>query len=398
MNSRLPQLKPSVLALKGEAAYKTQSRADELEAMGRSIIRLEIGQPDFAPPPHVIEATHEALRAGKTRYTHPLGLPELRRAVAEHVSASRGVAVTPEMVGITPSVKTAIFLCMGAVLEAGDEAIYPDPGYPTYGDAIRFYGAVPKPLPFTEKNGFDLDLAALKELLGPKTKLLVINSPSNPLGSIVSRETLAKLPALFKERGASPWVLSDEIYSRLVYDGATRAPSVYSIPGMQERTFLLDGFSKIYAMTGWRLGFVIFPEKFTADMDRLFVNSFACVSTFVQYGGVSALTGPQDTVFSMVKEFEKRRNFIVDALNGIPGVKCEKPSGAFYVFPNIKKFGKPSTDIAHALLEEVGVALLPGDAFGAHGEGHLRISYANSIENLKEGVRRLGEYLRTLAI
>jgi len=246
MNNKFPKLAAGMDLIHGEEAYKVQARANELEAAGRSIIRMEIGQPDILPPEYIITSTIDALKAGKVRYTSPLGLPELRSAVAKHVSETRGVRVTPEMVGITPSTKTGIFLGMAAVLEKGDEVICPDPGYPTYEDGINFFGAVPRQLPFTEKNKFDLDSDALRAIVNEKTKLIILNSPSNPLGGIISKEALAQIPRILEERGASPWIISDEIYSRFVYDGAERAPSIYSVPGMSDRTFLLDGFSKIY--------------------------------------------------------------------------------------------------------------------------------------------------------
>ncbi|MBI4094790.1 MAG: pyridoxal phosphate-dependent aminotransferase [Candidatus Liptonbacteria bacterium] len=390
----MPKLSPNLDLLRGESAYEVLARANELEAQGRSIVHLEIGQPDFATPEHIVEAGVRALRDGKTKYNPTLGIPEFRKAITEHIGETHGIEVSPHMVAVTPSGKTGLFLIVSAVAGAGDEVIYPNPGFPTYEDVIKLSGAVPRPVRLSETNQFSFDLDALRGLISGRTKLILINSPSNPTGGVMSEEDLRAIYEVIQDKDI--WILSDEIYSRLVYDGLVRAPSIYSIPGVADRTFILDGFSKTYSMTGWRLGFFVFPKEFETRIDKLLVNAVGCTATFTQYAGLAALTGPQNDVIKMRDEFQKRRDFVVDALNAIPGIHCAKPRGAFYVFPNITETGKRSDELSRVLLEDAGVALLSGTAFGAYGEGYIRISYATSMENLKVGLERIKKAISVL--
>lgn len=369
------------------------AKTKKMEKEGNKVIHLEIGQPDFATPTHITKAGIDALENGRTRYAPTLGTTDLRRAIAEYVSRTRIIKVSPEMVAVTPSAKTSIYLAMTAILEPGDEVIYPDPSFPTYRNLIEFLGCVPKPVPLLENKNFSFDLNIFQKLISPRTKLVILNSPSNPTGGIIPKEDLKIISELVEKNDC--WVISDEIYTRLVYDGIA-CPSIYSFPGMKDRTMLLDGFSKTYSMTGWRLGYIILPEKYMGAMENLMVNSFACTATFTQDAGVQAFIGPQDAVTTMVQEFEKRRNFIVDAINKIPGVKCQKPQGAFYVFPNIKAQGMTSREVADMVLRKANVALLPGTAFGDYGEGYLRISYASSLETLQEGIEKFSSVMRNI--
>jgi aspartate/methionine/tyrosine aminotransferase len=378
--------------LEPEGAYAVLARAQALEAQGRDIIHLEIGQPDFDTYPHVVLAGIRALTTGKTRYNPPSGIKELRLALAEDAGARRGVAFTPEQVVVAPGTKPLLLLPMMALLEPGDEVITPDPGFPTYEAAIRLVGGVPVPVPPVEAAGFDLDLEAFDAALSERTRMIILNSPSNPTGGILSRETLEHVAAVVRERGC--WVLSDEIYARLVYDG--EAPSIISLPGMAERTILADGFSKTYAMTGWRLGFGVMPEALAQKMDLLLTHSVGCTATFTQYAGVEAVVGPQDAVDEVREEFRRRRDLMVMGLNEIERVSCPVPRGAFYAFPNIRSYGKSSAEIADYMLDEAGVALLPGTAFGARGEGYLRLSYANSLRNIEQALFRMADALDRL--
>ena len=375
-----------VTAMKGEAAYRVMAQAAALEAQGKSVIHLEIGQPDFPTPPRALEAGMKALHEGKTRYVAPLGIPEFRNALAAYVARTRGIHMSTSSIAVTPSGKTAILLAMAAVLEKGDEVIFPDPGFPTYADLVAFFGAVARPVPLREASGFSFDREALRAAFSPKTKLVIINSPSNPTGGVHNISELEYLAGLV--RASNAWVLSDEIYSRIVYDGMQCAPSIVSLPDMQARTFLLDGFSKTYAMTGWRLGFLAFPSRFENAMDMLLMNTVGCTAPFVQYAGLAALD-EDESVRHMVSEFETRRNYLVSALNKISGVRCAMPRGAFYAFPNVNLVTQSAQQLADFLLREAGVALLSGSAFGKEGETYLRISYAASLETLKEGVSRI---------
>jgi len=378
--------------LQPEGAYAVLARAQALEAQGREIIHLEIGQPDFDTYPNITVAGIRALTSGKTRYNPPSGIRELRQALADDAGARRGVDIEPEQVVVAPGNKPLLLLPMLALLEPGDEVITPDPGFPTYEAAIRLAGAVPVPVGPLEARGFDLDLDEFDRALSPRTRMVILNSPCNPTGGVLSRETLEHVAAAARERDL--WVLSDEIYSRLVYEG--EAPSILSLPGMAERTILADGFSKTYAMTGWRLGFGVMPVALAQKMDLLLTHSVGCSATFTQYAGLEAVRGPQDAVEQVREEFRRRRDLIVAGLNAIPGIRCPTPRGAFYVFPNVQAFGRSSRELAEYLLNEAGVALLAGTDFGPRGEGYLRLSYANSREKIARALERIAAALGAL--
>jgi aspartate aminotransferase len=375
--------------LKAEGAYAVLARAQALEAQGQEIIHLEIGQPDFETYPHVALAGMRAIATGQTRYNPPAGIPALRKAIAQDAGRRRGMAFTPEQVVIAPGTKPLLLLPMMALLEPGDEVIYPDPGFPSYEAAIGLAGALPVPVPLVEESGYDLDLAAFDTALSPRTRMVLLNSPSNPTGGIHTPKTLAHVAEAARMRDL--WVLSDEIYARLVYEGD--APSIATLPGMAGRTIIADGFSKTYAMTGWRLGFGLMPEALAAKLGLLLTHSVGCTATFTQFAGLEAVLGPQDQVEAVVAEFRRRRDLIVAGLNAIPGVRCPLPRGAFYAFPNVQAFGRSSAELADHLLEEAGVAVLPGTAFGRNGEGYLRLSYANSMENIERALARMSETL-----
>ena len=376
--------------LKAEGAYAVLARAQALEARGREIIHLEIGQPDFETYPHIALAGIRAIATGQTRYNPPSGIPTLREALAEDFTRRRGIAVGPEQIVVAPGTKPLLLLPMLALLEPGDEVLYPDPGFPSYEAAIGLVGAKPVPVPLVEEEGFDLDLAAFDAALSPRTRLFLLNSPSNPTGAVHSAHTLSHVAEAARRHDL--WVLSDEIYTRLVYEG--EAPSIASLPDMADRTIIADGFSKTYAMTGWRLGFGIMPQPLAEKLDLLLTHSVGCSATFTQYAGLEAIQGPQEQVERVVGEFRRRRDLIVSGLNAIPGVRCPTPRGAFYAFPNIQAFGHSSADLAELLLEEAGVAVLPGTAFGRNGAGYLRLSYANSMDNIGKALDKM---TRTLA-
>ena len=375
--------------LRAEGAYAVLAKAQALEAKGKEIIHLEIGQPDFETYPHIALAGIRAIASGQTKYNPPAGILALREAVAEDFSRRRGVQIGPEQVVIAPGTKPLLLLPMLALLQAGDEVIYPDPGFPSYGAAISLAGATPVPVPLVEADGFDLDLAAFDAALGPRTRMILLNSPSNPTGGINSARTLAHVAEVASRHDL--WVLSDEIYTRLVYAG--EAPSIVSLPGMRERTIIADGFSKTYAMTGWRLGFGIMPQPLAEKLGLLLTHSVGCTATFTQLAGLEAIRGPQEAVEAVVAEFRQRRDLIVSGLNAIPGIHCPTPSGAFYAFPNVQAFGHSSEDLAEILLKEAGVAVLPGTAFGRNGAGYLRLSYANSMENIEKALERMNRVL-----
>ena len=375
--------------LRAEGAYAVLAKAQALEAKGREIIHLEIGQPDFETYPHIALAGIRAIASGQTRYNPPAGIPALREAVAEDFGRRRGVQIGPEQVVIAPGTKPLLLLPMLALLQAGDEVIYPNPGFPSYEAAISLAGANPVPVPLVEEDGFDLDLAAFDAALSPRTRMILLNSPSNPTGGINSARTLAHVATAASRHDL--WVLSDEIYTRLVYSG--EAPSIVSLPGMTERTIIADGFSKTYAMTGWRLGFGIMPQPLAEKLGLLLTHSVGCTATFTQLAGLEAIQGPQEAVEAVVAEFRQRRDLIVSGLNAIPGIHCPTPSGAFYAFPNVQALGHSSEGLAGILLEEAGVAVLPGTAFGRNGAGYLRLSYANSMENIKKALERMSRVL-----
>jgi aspartate aminotransferase len=369
-----------------ENAFEVFNRAKKLEAQGKQVIHLELGEPDFATPAHVIATAKQALDDGWTHYNPPQGLPQLREAIAEEVASSRGIAVSPEEVVVEPGAKPIIFYTMLALIEPGDEVIYPNPGFPIYESVVNFIGAKPVPLPFSDtKDGFRLDLNRLADLITDRTRMLVLNSPHNPTGSAMPPEDVETIAKLIGNRDIM--VLSDEIYHRILYKGVHK--SISALPGMRERTIILDGFSKTYAMTGWRLGYGVMPRELALAVTRLGINNHSCTAAFSQVAAVSALRGPQTDADHMVAEFRRRRDFIVAALNRIPGFRCHEPEGAFYVFPNITGTGRSSADLAHFLLEEVGVAGLSGAAFGKYGEGYLRFSYANSIENIGRAMEKI---------
>jgi aspartate/methionine/tyrosine aminotransferase len=369
-----------------ESAFDVLVRARALEAQGRSVIHLEIGEPDFATPPHIVEAAKKALDEGWTHYGPAQGLPELREVIAAHVSRSRGIPVRPQHVSVVPGGKPIIFFPMLALLEPGDEVIYPNPGFPIYESMIRFLGARPVPMPLEESRGFSFDLNLFRDRLSDRTKMVILNSPQNPTGGVIPRADIAAIAGMLRERDVM--VLSDEIYSQIYYGG--EAPqSIASFPGMLEKTIILDGFSKTYAMTGWRMGYGVMPEWLVGAVSKLMVNSTSCTASFTQRAGIAALTGPQDCVAAMVAEFRRRRDTICKGLNQIPGFRCAVPGGAFYAFANVTGTGIPFKELADYLLDEAGVSCLQGGSFGEYGEGYIRFSYANSLANLMEAVERI---------
>jgi len=369
-----------------ESAFEVLLRARELERQGKHVIHLEIGEPDFPTPAHIIEAAKQALDEGYTHYGPTQGLPELRETVARYVSRTRGIRVGPEHVSIVPGGKPIIFFPMLALIEAGDEVIYPNPGFPIYESMIRFSGGVPVPIPLVEDRGFSFDLDVLRKRLSAKTKLLVLNSPQNPTGGLIPQEEIHQIADLVRDRDLM--VLSDEIYSRIYY-GSEPPASIASLPGMLEKTIILDGFSKTYAMTGWRMGYGVMPEWLVEAVNKLMVNSNSCTATFTQRAGIAALEGSQQPVDAMVAEFRRRRDVFCAGLNQVPGFRCALPGGAFYAFANITGTGMKSKELADYLLYEGGVSCLSGAAFGEFGEGYIRFSYANSYENLMEAVERI---------
>ena len=368
-----------------ESAFDVLVRAHALEAKGRSVIHLEIGEPDFPTPPHIVEAAKKALDEGWTHYGPPQGYPELREAIAAHVSRSRGISVGPQHVSVVPGGKPIIFFPMMALLEPGDEVIYPNPGFPIYESMIRFLGARPVPMPLEESRGFSFDLNLFRDRLSDRTKLVILNSPQNPTGGVIPPADIAAAAEMLRERDVM--VLSDEIYSQIYYG---QAPvSIASFPGMLEKTIILDGLSKTYAMTGWRIGYGVMPEWLADAVSKLMVNSNSCTASFTQRAGIAAIAGPQDCVAAMVAELRRRRDAFCPGLDQIPGFRCAVPGGAFYAFANVTATGIPSKELAGYLLEEAGVACLNGGSFGEYGEGYIRFSYANSLANLMEAVERI---------
>jgi aspartate/methionine/tyrosine aminotransferase len=363
-----------------ETAFEVLAKARKLEAQGKSIVHLEIGEPDFCTPRNICEAAKKAIDDGWTHYGPSAGLPETRAAVADYVRRSRGVKADPEDVVFTPGGKPVMFFVMLALLDEGDEAIYPNPGFPIYESVINFLGAKPVPIRIAEENDFNFDLRELERLLTPKTKLLILNSPANPTGGVLGEGDIDRIAAILK-RFPDVVVLSDEIYSEILYEG--KHHSIAALPGMKDRTVILDGFSKTYAMTGWRAGYGISPRWLTPHLTRLMTNSNSCTASFTQRACIEALNGPQEEVRRMVREFQRRRDVIVSGLNDIPGFSCRSPKGAFYAFPNVEDTDMSSQDLSDYLLQEAGVACLSGACFGAFGEGYLRFSYANSVENIR---------------
>jgi aspartate/methionine/tyrosine aminotransferase len=376
-----------------ESAFDVLVRARELEAMGKQVIHLEIGEPDFPTVPHIVEAAATALREGWTHYGPPAGLPQLREAIAEDAGKRRGIKVDPAEVVVTPGAKPIMFFTILALIERDDEVLCPNPGYPIYESMVRFVGAQPVSYPLPEKNDFGLDVNEIISKITDRTKLIILNSPQNPTGGVMSRaEVQALAEALDSPRGRDILVLADEIYSRLIFEG--EHTSLTQFHGMKERTILLDGFSKTYAMTGWRLGYGVMPVPLARQVAQLMTNSNSCTASFTQLAGVAALQGDQSGVDEMRAEFARRREVIVDGLNTIPGFRCRKPHGAFYAYPNITGTGRNSRQLADALLNEAGVACLSGTAFGSWGEGYLRFSYANSVQNISKALDRIRNWTK----
>ncbi|MGA9351810.1 MAG: pyridoxal phosphate-dependent aminotransferase [Anaerolineae bacterium] len=375
-----------------ETAFEVLVKARALEAQGREIVHLEIGEPDFDTPANIVEAAIKALREGQTHYTPSAGIPQLREAIAEEISTTRGIEVNPGQVVVTPGGKPIMFFTILALCEKGDEVIYPNPGFPIYESMINFAGATPVPVPLLMERDFRFDIEEFKGLVSPKTKMIILNSPHNPTGGVLTKEDLEAIAEVAIENDVM--VLSDEIYNRILYEG--EFASITQFPGMEQRTILLDGFSKTYAMTGWRLGYGVMPEWLAVQVTNLMVNSNSCTAAFSQWAGVEALKGPQDESRKMVEAFRERRDVIVDGLNQIPGFRCLRPKGAFYVFPNIEGTSKSSREMQDFLLNEAGVATLSGTSFGEYGEGFVRFSYANSVENIQKALSRIGEAIARL--
>lgn len=371
--------------LSTESAFEVLAKAKELEAQGKDIVHLEIGQPDFKTPVNVCQAAFQAMKDGQTGYSSPAGLPAFREVVADWVSRTRRVSVQPDQVSVTPGAKLIIFFAVLACADDGDEVIYPDPGFPIYESVINFAGAKPVPLPLKESVDFRFRIEDLEAIVSDRTRLLIINSPQNPTGGVLTQSDLAMIAELAIKHNF--YVLSDEIYSQLVYDGDHQ--SILSIDGMQDRTILLDGHSKSYAMTGWRLGYSVSTKLLADQLAKLMVNSNSCTATFTQIAGIEAMQNSQDFVSQMRLEFKTRRDFLVRGLNDIEGISCIMPSGAFYTFPNVTGIPMTCAEFADYLLTEAGVALLPGSSFGMFGDGYLRMSYASSIDNIQEALIRI---------
>lgn len=378
-----------------ETAFEVLAKARALEAQGKEIVHLEIGEPDFDTPKNIKAAGQKAIDDGFTHYGPGAGLPQTRSAIASYISRTRGIKALPDQVVVTPGAKPIMYFVITACVDEGDEVIYPNPGFPIYESAIEFVGAKAVPLQLKEENEFRADVEDLRKLVTPKTRLIILNSPQNPTGGILTEEDIRAIAKIAMEHDIM--VLSDEIYDQIMYDGY-KPFSIASVPGMQERTIILDGFSKTYAMTGWRLGYGVMPEELAKNVTRLQINSTSCTASFSQIAAIEALTGPRDEVRAMLVEFEKRRNLIVERLNAIEGITCHKPHGAFYVFPNITGTGKSSRELADLLLNPGGVACLSGTAFGKYGEGFLRLSYANSIPNIEKAMKRIEATLKEHAV
>ncbi|MGQ9530044.1 MAG: pyridoxal phosphate-dependent aminotransferase [Candidatus Bathycorpusculaceae bacterium] len=376
-----------------ETAFEVLAKAKALEKQGKEIVHLEIGEPDFDTPKNIKEAAVKALYAGYTHYVPSAGIPELREAIAEYISKTRKIKVEPEEVVVTPGAKPIMFFAILACVNPGEEVLYPNPGFPIYESVINFVGAKPVPLPLLEENDFRMDQEYVKKKITKKTKMIIINSPENPTGGVLTKDDLKVIADCISNRD-DVIVLSDEIYSRIIYEGEHE--SIASLPEMKEKTIILDGFSKTYAMTGWRLGYGVMRKDLAQKIAQLMTNSNSCTCTFIQMAGIEALKGPQNEVEKMVVEFRKRREIIVSGLNKIKGIKCKKPHGAFYVFPNIKGTGMNCQKLGDYLLNEAGVAVLPGTSFGKYGEGYLRLSFANSVENIQKALDRISKALEKL--
>ena len=378
-------------ALGTETAFEVLAKAKALEKQGKNIVHLEIGEPDFDTPQNIKDAAAKALKDGYTHYGPSAGLPEFREVIARYISKTRGIKAEADEVVVTPGAKPIMFFSIFALVNPGDEVLYPNPGFPVYESLINFVEGKPVPIPLLEKNDFRLDPEYIKEHITKKTKMIILNYPENPTGGIVTKSDLRAIADCIADRD-DVFVLADEIYSRIVYEG--KHESIASLPGMKDKTILLDGFSKTYAMTGWRLGYGVMRKNIAQKVAQLMTNSNSCTSTFTQIAGIEALKGPQTEIEKMVAEFKKRREVIVDGLNRIRGITCKKPVGAFYVFPNINDTGMDSRKFGDHLLYDAGVAVLPGTSFGKYGEGYLRLSFANSIDNIKKALDRIEKAVR----
>lgn len=383
------QLATRIGRMRGEGAFEVLVRARELEARGRDVVHMEIGEPDFPTPPNILEAGRQALVDGYTKYGPTQGDPELRQVIAEHVSATRGIPVKESQVVVTPGAKPILFYSMLALLEPGDEVLYPNPGFPIYESVIGACGAKPVALPLLEERGFSIDLDRFRDLLTDRTRLIILNSPQNPTGGTIPPEDLRAIAGLVAERDLL--VLSDEIYNLIAFD--ERPTSIASFDGMAPKTIILDGFSKAYSMTGWRIGYGVFPQWMVDAVCLLQVNSASHTASFTQRAAIEALRGPQDSVQEMVAEFRRRRDVIVAGLNSVHGFRCAVPGGAFYAFPNIEGTGRDSSDLADSILKEAGVACLAGNSFGAYGESYLRFSYATALARIETAIERIRSML-----
>lgn len=382
-----------VTPLQPEGAYAVLARAQALEAQGRRIVHLEIGQPDFPTPEHVSAAGIQAILEGRTKYNPPAGIPKFRELIAEHAGRQRGLDLDPARVVVGSGSKPGLFFPTLALVAPGDEVLYPNPGFPTYEAMIRVAGGLPVPVPLREEKHFSFDLEAFDRLVSPRTKLIILNSPANPTGGVIPLADLEHIATRAQEYNC--WVLSDEIYTRLTYDGVA-AHSIAEVDDMLDRTVIADGFSKTYSMTGWRLGYMIAPPKLAERLELLLTHATGCTATFTQYAGMDALTGPQDFVERMVAEYQRRRDRMLALVNAIPGVHAQAPQGAFYIFPNVKSYGLASKKIAARLIEEAGVAVLAGTDFGAGGEGYLRLVYAVSKDEIEEGMEKIARWFESL--
>ena len=374
-----------------ETAFEVLAKARLLEAEGMDVIHLEIGEPDFGSPSHVVEAGRQALTDGYTGYGPSPGYPELRDRIAEEISSTRGISVTGDQVVVTPGGKPIMFFLIMAVVDPGDEVLYPNPGFPIYESMISFMGGVPVPMQLHEEKGFNVDVDAIADSITERTKMMIVNSPNNPCGSIIPKSDLQALADLAREHDIL--VLSDEIYSRFLYSGEHH--SIASFPAMREQTVILDGFSKTYAMTGWRIGYGVMPLELVEPVSRLVTNSVSCTASFTQMAALEALNGPQGDSYEMVAEFKKRRDIVVDGLNSIEGIRCPLPEGAFYVFPNVEETGLSSHEFADRLLRDGGVACLAGESFGEYGKGFVRFSFANSTENIEKALGRIEDFVQS---
>ena len=382
----MPKLATALERLGTETAFEVLARAKALEATGKRVIHLEIGEPDFDTAPHIVEAAAKALRDGQTHYCPAPGIPALREAAANHLTAHRGIDVHPDSIVVTPGAKPFLFFGILATCNPGDEVIYPNPGFPIYESAIKWAGATPVPLPLTEETDFAFTAEDLRSRMTSKTKMVILNSPANPTGGYISKQLNAEVAAVLADHDC--WILSDEVYSEMLWGGAEH-DTIAGHQGLQDRTILLDGFSKTFAMTGWRLGYASLPEPLREPITRLIINSVSCTAPATQLAGVAALTGPRTEIDAMMAEFDRRRVAVVEGLNSLPGVSCRDPKGAFYAFPNVKGTGQDSRVVADRLLQEAGVAVLSGTAFGDYGDGYLRLSYANSMENIQEAIEAM---------